>query len=215
MLDEAGVHREAQFIRARESPSDQLRRNATDQRAHLRMAAFVVGALDIDHPVLAFGARQVELALGRRDALRILETVVVPEQPDEHVAAPHFVEIQLIRATVGGRHVLEQEDLEEAPHQRIATQVIAQGRPLLGELLLHAADENADRGHAVAALPVTTEATLMPFGLKRSRWPTCSFMARSPPPARRRTARHTRDRRSADCASARSSRAARRGSRTV
>jgi len=52
------------------------------------MTAFIVGALDVDKPVLALRARQIKLALGRRYALRILEAVVVPEQPDVQVAAP-------------------------------------------------------------------------------------------------------------------------------
>jgi hypothetical protein len=41
---------------------------------------------------------------------------------------------------------LEQERLEEPAQQRVAAQVIPQGRPFFGELLLHAADEDA-QGH--------------------------------------------------------------------
>jgi hypothetical protein len=33
-----------------------------------------------------------------------------------------------------GRHVLEQKDLEEPPHQSIAAQVVSERRSLLGEL---------------------------------------------------------------------------------
>jgi len=47
----------------------------------------------------------------------------------------------LVEVQVVGRDVLE-----EPPHQCVAPQVVAEGRTFPGELLLHAADEDADGG---------------------------------------------------------------------
>src|SRR5947199_3112640 len=71
------------------------------------------------------------------------------------ISALHLGEVHLIGGTVRGGNLLEQKDLEEPPHQRIATQIVAQCGPLLGQLFLHAADEEPQRGHTRRVLPVS------------------------------------------------------------
>ncbi len=133
--------------------SDQARLRPSNEGTHLRVAGLVVRALDVDEPVLSFGSGEVKLPLGRREPLGVLDAVVVSEQPDIEVAASNFVQIQVIYAAVGGRDVFEKEDLDESPHQCVASQVVTEGRPLVDKLLLHAADEDANGGHA----PVSAE----------------------------------------------------------
>ena len=108
----------------------------------------VVGALDEHEARNKTLRRALELALGGRDTLCVLEAVVVAEQAEVQIRAVDFIEVEHIDAAVGGRHLLEQEDIEEPAHQRIATQVVPECRPFGGELLLHAAEENAQWGHA-------------------------------------------------------------------
>src|SRR5207249_9784554 len=79
------------------------------------------------------------------------------------VAALHLGEVQLIGGPVRGGTLLEQKDLEEPPHQRIAAQIVAQCGPLLGQLFLHAADEEAQRCHTRRVLPVSSSCIMPCF----------------------------------------------------
>ena len=73
------------------------------------MPGTVICALHEDQAMLAERARAIELPFRRRDSLFILRAVGVAEQPDVQVAAPDFVQVEVVRASVRRRRVLEQE----------------------------------------------------------------------------------------------------------
>jgi hypothetical protein len=97
----------------------------------------------------------VELPFRGRNSLRILEAVVGAEEPHVERAAVHLVQVHRVGPGVGGGEVLEQKDREEAAQQRIALDERLHGAALLGQLLLHAADENGrlPRGGAFVRAP--------------------------------------------------------------
>ena len=70
----------------------------------------------------------VELAFGGRKAGGIFVAVFLTEQADVNRATANFVKINIIRPAVGGGQILEQENVEEPPEQRIAANEIANAR---------------------------------------------------------------------------------------
>ena len=92
------------------------------------MLGGIVGTFDEDQPLLAMLGRVIEFALGRGYALRILQTVFVAEEAEVNIASRHFGEIHFVRSPIGRRQILKQKDIEEAPQQRIAVDVILQRR---------------------------------------------------------------------------------------
>ena len=155
ILHQGGIQAGDQFGGGDEAAADQLVARQPDQRLHLRLAAGIVRTLHEDQPVLVERRGVGELPRRRRQPLRILEPVLVTEQPDIEVAARHFLQIYRVRAAVGGGHVLEQKRLEETADQCIAAQPVAQSRPLCGELLLDTADEDAQGPNTSSILPVS------------------------------------------------------------
>ena len=65
----------------------------------------------------------------------------------------NFVEIELIRPSVGRRGILEQEHIEEPSYENVVVHIVSQRSPFLREFALYAADEDADRntGHALGS----------------------------------------------------------------
>src|SRR5947209_20495436 len=79
------------------------------------------------------------------------------------IRALHLDEVPLIGGAVRGGNLLEQKELEEPAHQRIAAQIVAQCGPLLGQLFLHAADEEPQRCHTRRVLPVSSSCIMPCF----------------------------------------------------
>src|SRR5208283_1031595 len=128
------------------TPANHLRASLTYERQHLWVPGPVVRSSDENQPILVALRSEGELPMSRRHPLRIFETVVVAEKPEENITAPNLVKIHVVGSTVGGRHVFKKERFEEPPQQRIAAQIVTQGRPLRSELLLHTADEETEHG---------------------------------------------------------------------
>ena len=152
VLHQRRVQARPQLLDGAEPPPNQPRLRPADQRAHLRMPGPVVRPLHENQPVRAVSRRVIELPLRRRRSRLVLRAVAPAEQPHVDVASLHFVEVQLVGPPVRRRRVLEQEQVEEPPQQRIAAHVLAQRLALLRELALHAADEDAHRSHAPDSL---------------------------------------------------------------
>src|SRR5438874_147835 len=74
----------------------------------------------------------------------------------QEIRALHLGEVLLVGGAVRGGNLLEQKELEEPPHQRVTAQRVAQCDPLLGQLFLHAADEEPQRCHTSRVLPVSS-----------------------------------------------------------
>ena len=101
---------------------------------------------DEHQPGFALGRGAVEFALGRGNAFGVLETIVVAEQAEIHVSRVHFRQIEFIGPTTGGRHILEQEHVEEAAQQRVMVHEVADGPAFGSQFLLHGADKDASDG---------------------------------------------------------------------
>ena len=143
MLHQARIDCRCQLRQpARDPLPDQLVARLADQRRHLRMPRLVVSPHEVDQPGFARRSRAVELALSRRQSLRVLEPVLVAKQPQVNPAPVHLIQIHITRSPVRRRQIFEQEHLEEPPQQRIALNVILQRPPFRGEFLLNAADED-------------------------------------------------------------------------
>ena len=139
------------------------------------MSTVFLRSLHEDQPVLLQFGGAVELALGRGDSLGVLASVVLSEQAHVDVAPLNLLQIDPIWALIGSRHFLEQKNLEETPHERVTAQVVADAFPLPCEFALHAADEDADRGHwlgsstiSLVPLSATISAKLPPSGTSMS-----------------------------------------------
>ena len=150
VANQRGIDAAHQLRRGDKSTADQLMACLADEVAHLGMLAVVGGALDEDHARLAQPAGMKELAVGGRQPLGVLGAIPGSEQAQVKVASGHLVEVRGIGADIGRGQVLEQEHLEEPAQQRIAMDVVPQQPPFDGQLLLHAAEEDA--GHGMAAL---------------------------------------------------------------
>ena len=92
----------------------------------------VARSLHEDETVSSHGGRTVELPLGRRYAFLVLVPVVEAEQPYVDVAPIDFVQAELVRPQIGGRDILEQEDFEEPPVERVGPDVVARCRTFSG-----------------------------------------------------------------------------------
>ena len=155
ILDQRGVEPGDQLRRRVESLPDQTGLRLADQRPHLRVPGVVARILHEDQAVRPDDGGVIELPLRRRHAFVVLGSVVAAEQPDVQVASFDFVEVEIVRPSIGRGSVLEQESVEEPTHQHVVANVVAQCRPLRGELALHAADEDAEGRHDVRC-PGTT-----------------------------------------------------------
>jgi hypothetical protein len=124
-----------------------------DQRHHLRVPFGRGLALDEDEPRPALCGGPIEFALRGRDALGVLEPVLATEESEVDLRPVHLIEVDRIRAGIGGRQVLEEEHREEAAQERVALDERLHGAALFGELLLNTADEDGHRAHGTAALP--------------------------------------------------------------
>ena len=129
--------------KVREAPADELASGLSDKGQHLRMAGFVVGALDVDKAGFTGGCGRVELAFGWGKPLGILRAVFVTQEADVDRGPLHFVEIDLVSATIRGGQVFKEEDLEETAEQSVAKDVILEGAAFGGQFLLDRANENA------------------------------------------------------------------------
>ena len=67
-------------------------------------------------------------------------------------------EIGLIRPATGSRQVFEEEYIVKTAQQGILLDVIEECPPFFCKLLLHAADEDADGGHATAPMKFIVDA---------------------------------------------------------
>jgi hypothetical protein len=153
VLNQGGIEPRNQFRGGGHSTADELVPGLLDQRPHLGGPLGIVGPLHEDQSVLMELGGLLELPLSGRDTLSVLVAIVVAEQPEVDVAAFHLVQIHLIGPTVRRGNLLEQETLEEAPQEGISEEVVPEGHALLRELLLHAADENAQGLHTNPILP--------------------------------------------------------------
>ena len=143
VLHQRGIHRRHQFLRGGEPAADQVAARPPDQGLHFGMFRLVIGALHENKAQLVLACGRFKLPLGGGNPLRVLEAVVVAEQANVNVAKPHLFEIHLIGTAVGGGDLLEEKRLEEPAHQGVTTHIVAQSRSFLGELFLHAADEDS------------------------------------------------------------------------
>ena len=57
----------------------------------------------------------------------ILHSIFLSEEPNIDVASFNFVEIDLVRPSVNGRHVFKEKYLEEPPQKWISTEKVPQG----------------------------------------------------------------------------------------
>ena len=130
-----------QFFGGVEPLSDQPGLGLAEQCPHFGVPGAVVLALDKDQAVDAEGTRPVKLSFCRRDAGFILAAIAKAEQAYIDVALRDFVQIERVRPLVQGRDILEQEHVKKLAQQRVAENIVAQRRPLLDELALHATDE--------------------------------------------------------------------------
>ena len=153
VLDESRVETGAKFLDRLVLPADQARFGSADERPHLRVPIRVRHPLQEDQTVRADGRGVVELSLGRRHAIPILGSVLCSEQPQIEVAPLHFVQVEVVRPPVRRRRLLEQEDLEELPQQRVVPQVVGDRAPVPRELPLDAADEDPQSGHCAKLRP--------------------------------------------------------------
>ena len=167
VLHQRGVESGLQFFQGVEPLSDQPGLGLADQRPHLRMPCAVFNALHENEAVHTESGRAVELPLRRRNPRFVFVPIPPAEQPDVEVAPLDFVQIKFIGPPVRRRYVLEQEHVEETPQQRIFAHIVTQRLALLRELALHAADEDADGGHALGrSLP--TPNNLRQFSIARA-----------------------------------------------
>jgi len=90
---------------------------------------------------------KVEFPAGRRIPFLAFLSVFLPEEPHVHVTPFNFVEIDLIGPFVNGGHVFKKKYIEEPAQQGISPEKFPQSLSLLGELLLNAAEEDADLVH--------------------------------------------------------------------
>ena len=150
-MHERGVDPGNELRQCGKPPSHQAGLRPGDQRLHLRMAAAPFRSFHEDQPMLLRFRSALEFALSGRDPLGILTAVVPPEQPHVDIAPVDFVHVHSAGPPVGRRHFLKETDLEEMSHEGIAAQIVAQVLPLERELLLDAADEDADRSHGSAS----------------------------------------------------------------
>ena len=98
-----------EIVRGIEPLSDQSGLRPVDQRLHLGMPAACSGSLHENQTMRPGNRRLVELALRRGNPFLVLASVFLAEQPDVDIAALGFFQIQVIRAAVRCRNVLEQE----------------------------------------------------------------------------------------------------------
>ena len=147
VLHERRVEAGNQLLRGIELLANQPGLGTTNQRLHLPTPRAVVSSFHKDQTMLAEGRRMTVLSFGWRHAFLIFGAVLGPKQPYVDVGVLDLMQIELIRPAVGRGSVLEQKDLEEAPHQPIPPQVISERATLAGEFSLHAADEDANGSH--------------------------------------------------------------------
>ena len=141
IFHQRGVEFGFQFFGSVEPLSDQPGLGLAEQCPHFGVPGAVVLALDKDQPVDAEGTCMVKLSFCRRDAGFILVAIAKAEQAYIDVTPLDFVQIERVRPLVQGRGILEQEHVEKSAQKRVAANIVAQRRPLLDELALHAADE--------------------------------------------------------------------------
>ena len=157
VLDQRRVESSHKLRRRVEALPDQPGLSPANQRLHLRVSS-IARSLYEDEAVRSRGRRAIELPLRRRHPFLVLVPVVESEQPDIDVAPFDLVQVELVRPSIGRRGVLEQEDLEESPDQRVVADVVAQCRALFGELALHAADEDTKGVHVEPCSSLTPRA---------------------------------------------------------
>ena len=150
VLRQSRIQPGEQFRHAVEAAADQFPFRPGDQGRHPLVARRARAALDEDQPRLSQFAGIAELALGRRHSVRVRSAVIVAEQPQVQVALPQLLQIHLLRPPTDRGHVLEQKNVEASVQERAFPEMRTQGRPLPGELLLHAADENPLPAHVPA-----------------------------------------------------------------
>src|SRR3954453_14694778 len=89
---------------------------------------------------LALFRRAEKLALGGREAGVVLGAVLSAEDAEVDGAGIDLGQVDLIRAAVGSGQILEQEDVEVTPEQRVTVNEFLQRAPFGCEFLLYAAD---------------------------------------------------------------------------
>ena len=98
--------------------------------------------LDEDETLAAARGRVIELALGRRDALRILESVLRAEEADVDRRTLDLGEEHRARFAIRRRKIFEEKHLEALVEELVAAHKVAERLPLGRELLLRTADED-------------------------------------------------------------------------
>jgi len=85
-----------------------------------------------------------KLQLGRRLARLVLPSILVTEYGKVDVTPFNLAQVDIIRFSVSGRNIFEQEHIRYEPaKQRVVVDKILYGTPFHCQFLLHAADENA------------------------------------------------------------------------
>ncbi len=143
VLHQGGIQAADQLVSRGETAADELRFGLRYQRLRFGLTLGVAGALDEDEPGLPLLGSPIELALGRRDSLVVLEAVVASEQAEVDITPIHLAQVNLVGASVPRRQILEEEDREEPAQQGIALDEVAYRASFFRELLLNAADEDA------------------------------------------------------------------------
>src|SRR5207237_6107478 len=141
VLEKAVIELPLQVGLVVEPAPDQLCRGACDEPFHLRMARSD-DVLDEDETLASACGGAIELALGRRDALRILESVLRAEEADVDRRMLDLGEEHRARFTIRRRKIFEEKHLEALTEELVAAHKVAESLPLGRELLLRAADED-------------------------------------------------------------------------
>jgi hypothetical protein len=118
MLYKACIQRRSEFRDAAKASTDELGARLTDQRLHLGVTILVVSTFDENEPRFPLGGGLVKLALGRRDASGVLETVLLSEQAQVHGASIYFVQIHVVRPAITGREVFERFKVQSRTEAR-------------------------------------------------------------------------------------------------
>src|SRR5207249_1732510 len=116
----AAVEQAQHLVEVIKSPPHKFFARSPDQRPHLRGARVVLTTLDQYQPALPLIGGDFELLLRGRQPVRVLPAILIAEDSDIDRTPGHLVYVEIIRAAIRWRQVLEKEYAKKLSQQIIA-----------------------------------------------------------------------------------------------